>query len=184
MSNKMKSVLSSIIAVTLAAILVIAVFAGGTGAKTEELTTDAFFVENANKAIEGQLWDNTSLFYDDWVWNKKPEYITSYFLCAKDENARIQNILVGIYKIYWDKEDEDGTDQYVIYDGACLYKMSKNEDGTLRSDYDPDGLSYHSEIIRNQYLSGYTDYDQLIRQEIYGNGDYDYFEFAMPREGN
>ena len=147
----------------------------------EELTSDEFFVENANKAIEGQLWDNTSLFYSDWVWNKEPEYITSYFLTAKDENARTQNILVNIYKIYWDKEDDDGTDRYVIYDGACLYNISRNEDGTIRSDYDPDELSFHSELIRNQYLSGYTEYDQLIRQEIYGNGDYEYFEFTMPQ---
>ena len=84
----------------------------------EELTSDVFFVENANKALEVQLWDNTSLFYDNWVWNEDPEYITSYFLTAKDENAGVQNILVSIYKIHWDKEDDDGTDQYVIYDGA------------------------------------------------------------------
>ena len=147
----------------------------------EELTSDDFFTENANKAIEGQLWDNTSLFYNDWKWNEKPEYITSYFLTAKDENARNQNMLVSIYKIYWDKEDDDGTDQYVIYDGACLYNVSRNEDGTIRSDYAPDELSYHSELIRNQFLSGYTEYDQLVRQEIYGNGDYEYFEFAMPQ---
>ena len=147
----------------------------------EELTSDAFFVENANKAIKLQLWDNTNLFYTDWVWNEEPEYLTSYFLTAKDENAKIQNILVGIYKIYWDKEDDDGADRYVIYDGACLYNISRNEDGTIRSDYDPDELSFHSELIRNQYLSGYTEYDQLIRQEIYGNGDYEYFEFAMPQ---
>lgn len=147
----------------------------------EELTSDAFFVENANKALEVQLWDNTSLFYDNWVWNEDPEYITSYFLTAKDENEKVQNILVSIYKIHWDKEDDDGTDQYVIYDGAVLYNISKNEDGTIRSDYDPDELSYHSELIRNQYLSGYTEYGQLVRQEIFGKADYDYFEFTMPQ---
>ena len=69
----------------------------------------------------------------------------------------------------------------MIYDGACLYNVSRNEDGTIRSDYDPDELSFHSELIRNQYLSGYTEYDQLVRQEIYGNGDYEYFEFTMPQ---
>jgi hypothetical protein len=148
----------------------------------EELTSDAFFVENANKAIKLQLWDNTSLFYDGWVWNEDPEYITSYFLTAKDKNAKVQNILVSIYKVHWDKEDDDGTDQYVIYDGACLYNISKNEDGTIRSDYNPDELTYHSELIRNQYLSGYTELDQLVRQEIYGNGDYEYFEFTMPQD--
>lgn len=147
----------------------------------EELGSDEFFVENANMALKLQLWENTSLFYTDWVWNEEPEYITSYFLTAKDENAREQNILISIYKITWDKEDEDGTDRYVVYDGACLYNISKNEDGTIRSDYDPDELSLHSELIRNQYLSGYADYDQLIRQEIYGNGDYVYFEFSMPQ---
>ena len=147
----------------------------------EELTSDAFFTENANKAIEVQLRNNTNLYYDDWVWNKEPEYITSYFLTAKDENAKIQNILVGLYKIYWDKEDDDGTDQYVVYDGACLYNISRNEDGTIRSDYAPDELSFHSELIRHQYLSGYAEYDQLVRQEIYGNGDYKYTEFAMPQ---
>ncbi len=147
----------------------------------EELTSDEFFVENANKALEVQLWDNTSLFYDDWVWNEDPEYITSFFLTAKDENESVQNILVSIYKIHWDKEDDDGTDHYVIYDGAILKNISKNEDGTIRCDYDPDELSYHSELVRNQYLSGYTEYDQLIRQEIYGNGDYEYFEFTMPQ---
>lgn len=147
----------------------------------EELTSDEFFVENANKAIEAQLLENTSFYYDDWVWNEEPEYITSYFLTAKDENEKVQNILVSLYKVHWDKEDDDGTDKYVIYDGAVLKNISKNEDGTIRSDYDPDELSYHSELIRNQYLSGYTEYDQLVRQEIYGNGDYEYFEFTMPQ---
>ena len=41
--------------------------------------------------------------------------------------------------------------------------------------------TYHSELIRNQYLSGYTEYDLLVRQEIYGKGDYEYFEFTMPQ---
>ena len=147
----------------------------------EELTSDEFFVDNANKALEVQLWDNTSLFYDDWVWNEEPEYITSYFLTAKDENESTQNILVSLYKVHWDKEDDDGPDKYVIYDGACLYNISRNEDGTIRSDYDPDELTYNSELIRNQFLSGYSNYDQLVRQEIYGNADYDYYEFTMPQ---
>ncbi len=147
----------------------------------EELTSDEFFVDNANKALEVQLWDNTSLFYDDWVWNEEPEYITSYFLTAKDENESTQNILVSLYKVHWDKEDDDGPDKYVVYDGACLYNISRNEDGTIRSDYDPDELTYNSELIRNQFLSGYSNYDQLVRQEIYGNADYDYYEFTMPQ---
>ena len=147
----------------------------------EELTSDVFFVENANKAIEGQLRDNTDLFYDNWVWNKEPEYVTSFFLLAKDENASVHNILVSIYEIHWDRVDDDGTDQYLIYDSACLYNISKNENGTIRSDYNPDELSFHSELIRNQYLSGYKDYGQLVRQEIFGNADYDYFEFTMPQ---
>lgn len=147
----------------------------------EELTSDVFFVENANKAIEGQLRDNTDLFYDNWVWNKEPEYVTSFFLLAKDENASVHNILVSIYEIHWDRVDDDGTDQYLIYDSACLYNISKNENGTIRSDYNPDEVSFHSELIRNQYLSGYKDYGQLVRQEIFGNADYDYFEFTMPQ---
>ncbi len=146
----------------------------------EELATDSFFVENANNALQGQLWDNTNLFYTDWTWNEDPEYITSYLLFAKDENARIQNILISIYKVHWDKVLDDTTERYDMYDGACLYNVSRNEDGTICSDYDPDGITYNSELIRNQFLSGYSDYDQLIRQEIYGNADYDYQEFTMP----
>ena len=53
MSNKMKSVLSSIIAVTLAAILVIAVFAGaGSATKTAELTTDDVVESTEAPAVE------------------------------------------------------------------------------------------------------------------------------------
>lgn len=148
----------------------------------EDIAADDFFFENATKAIQGQLWDNTNLFYIDWVWNEDPEYITSYLLYAKDEDRRVQNILVSIYKIHWDKELDDGTEHYDMYDGACLYNISKNEDGTISSDYEPDSLSLHSELIRNQFLSGYSDYDQLIRQEIYGNADYDYLEFTMQLE--
>ena len=33
--------------------------------------------------------------------------------------------------------------------------------------------------MANQLLRGYADYDQLIRQEIYGNADFDYTEFKM-----
>ena len=146
----------------------------------EEITSDAFFVENANQALYGQIWDNTDLFWTNWVWNEDPEYITSYLLIAKDENKRDQNIMCNIYKVHWDKEFDDETQHYVMYDAACLTNISRNEDGTINSDYDPDSLSYHSELIANQFLSGYTEYDQLIRQEIYGNSDYDYVEFKMP----
>ena len=146
----------------------------------EEITGDPFFVENANRTILGQLWDNTNLFYTNWVWNEAPEYMTSYFLTAKDENERDQNILLSIYKIHWDKEFEDRTEHYVMYDGACLYNISRNEDGTINSNYAPHEMSYNSEIVANQFLSGYSDYDQLIRQEIYGNTEYDYIELTMP----
>ena len=148
----------------------------------EEITADTFFTENASKTFRVQLWDNTNLFYDNWKWNEEPEYITSFLLTAKDENNREQNILISIYKIYWDKEYEDRTDRYVMYDGACFYNISRNEDGTIRCDYAPDSLTFNSEIVANQFLSGYTDYDQLIRQEIYGNSEYTYVEFTMPED--
>ena len=32
----------------------------------------------------------------------------------------------------------------------------------------------------NQFLNGYTDYDQLIREEIYGQSEYNYVEFQFP----
>ena len=151
---------------------------------TDEIVADSFFTENTNKTFLVQLWDNTNLFYDNWKWNEQPEYITSFFLTAKDENNREQNILISIYKIHWDKEYEDRTEHYVMYDGACFYNISRNEDGTIRSDYAPDSLTYNSEIVANQFLSGYTDYDQLIRQEIYGNSDYTYVEFTMPQDND
>ncbi len=150
---------------------------------TDEIISDDFFVENANQALRGQLWDNTNLFYTNWVWNEEPEYITSYYMNAKDDDKRDRNMLVSIYKINWDKEYDDHTDRYVMYDAVCLCNISRNEDGTIRSDFAPDGVSYHSELISNQFLSGYTDLDQLIRQEIYGNADYDYVEFTMPDAG-
>ena len=149
--------------------------------KPENILADSFFLENATKTIETQLKDNTNLYYTNWVYNE-PEYITSYILYAKDENARIQNMVVGIYKLNWDKVYDDRTENYVMYDGACLYNVSFNDDGTLKSDYVPHSMSYHSEIIANQFLSGYSDYDQLIRQEIYGNSDYDHQEFNMKNE--
>jgi len=149
---------------------------------TDEIVADHFFTENASKALRGQLWDNNNLFYDNWVWNEEPEYITSFLLVAKGEDAREYNILVSIYKIHWDKVFDDRTDHYVRYDGACLYNISRNEDGTIRSDFDPDQLTLNSELIANQFLSGYSDYDQLIRQEIYGKSDYEYVEFTLPEE--
>ena len=144
----------------------------------EALLADSFFLENANKTLEGQLEKNTNLYYTNWVYGE-PEYITSYILIAKDENNREHNIVTSIYKVHWDKVFDDRTEHYVMYDGACLRNVSLNEDGTIKSDYAPHSLTYNSEIVANQWLSGYTDYDQLIRQEIYGNADYDYIEFKM-----
>ena len=146
----------------------------------EEITSDEFFVENANEAFRVQLWDNTNLFYDNWVWNEEPEYMTSYLLLAKDENEKEHNILISIYKVHWDKEFDDRTEHYTMYDGACFVNISKNEDGTIRSDYAPEQLTFSSELIANQFLCGYTDFDQLVRQEIYGKSDYEYTEFTMP----
>ena len=38
----------------------------------------------------------------------------------------------------------------------------------------------HNEIVVNQFLNGYADYDQLIREEIYGQAGYNYVEFQFP----
>lgn len=151
--------------------------------KPEDIMADSFFLDNATKTIETQLKNNTDLYYTNWEYGE-PEYITSYILHAKDEDERIQNILVSIYKLNWDKVYDDRMEHYVIYDGACLENVAFNENGTLKSDYVPHSMTYHSEIIANQYLTGYSDYDQLIRQEIYGNTDYDYVEFKMKESGN
>ncbi len=144
----------------------------------EDLLADSFFLENANKTIEGQLEKNTNLYYTNWVLGE-PEYITSYLLIAKNEDNREHNIVMSIYKLHWDKVYDDRTEHYVMYDGACLKNVSLNDDGTIKSNYTPDPLSYNSEIVANQLLRGYADYDQLIRQEIYGNADFDYTEFKM-----
>ena len=144
----------------------------------EDLLADSFFLENANKTIEGQLEGNTNLYYTNWVFGGA-EYITSYLLIAKNEDNREHNIVLSIYKLHWDKVYDDRTEHYVMYDGACLKNVSLNEDGTIKCNYTPHSMSYNSEIVANQFLSGYSDYDQLIRQEIYGNADYDYTEFKM-----
>ena len=149
--------------------------------KPEDIMADSFFVENATKSIETQLKDNSNLYYTNWEYGE-PEYITSYILHAKNEDERTQNIVLSIYKVNWDKVYDDHTEHYVMYDGACLENVSYDENGKLKTDYEPHSMSYHSEIIANQFLSGYSDYDQLIRQEIYGNSDYNYTEFNMKGE--
>lgn len=148
----------------------------------EDLLADAFFVDNAKAALRSQLEKNSNLYYTNWVWNEEPEYLTSYLLVAKDESNSCHNILISIYKVHWDKVFDDRTDQYVMYDGTCLYNLSKDSDGTIRTDYSPHPLSYNSELIANQFLHGFSDYDQLIRQEIYANSDYRYVEFQFPEE--
>ena len=148
----------------------------------EELLADEFFVKNATAALTSALKSNTHLYWTNWVWNEEPEYLTSYLLTAKDDDNWDHNILINVYKVHWDKEYEHETVKYVMFDGTCLKNVSKNEDGTIKTDYSADGMSYHSEIIANQYLSGYSDYDQLIREEIYGNADYTYVEFQFPAQ--
>ena len=142
----------------------------------EELMADPFFKEHAKAAILGQVKDNTNLFYTNWNLTEL-EYLTSYIFYAKDDNEREHNYVANIYRVHWDKVLDDRVEHYVMYDGACLQNVSRNTDGTIRTDYVPHELSYHSEIVANQFLSGYTDLDQLIRIEIYGNADYDYVEF-------
>ncbi len=142
----------------------------------EELMADPFFTENAQAAIETQVKDNTDLFYTNWVLTGI-EYLTSYIFYAKDDNARKHNYVVSIYRVSWDKVFDDRVEHYVMYDGACLNNVSKNQDGTIKTDYVSHELTYNSELVANQFLSGYTDLDRLIRREVYGNADYDYVEF-------
>ena len=148
----------------------------------EELMADSFFMQNAADALKAELQNNTKLYWTNWVWNEEPQYVTSFLLTAKDANAWDHNILVSVYKVFWDKEYETHTEKYVMYDATCLKNVSLNEDGTIKTDYVADGLYYHNEIVENQFLSGYADYDQLIREEIYGNSDYTYVEFQFPEE--
>ena len=142
----------------------------------EELMADPFFTENAQAAMLAQVKDNTDLFYTNWVLTEV-EYLTSYIFYAKDDNERKHNYVVSVYRVQWDKVFDDHVDHYVMYDGACLNNVSKNQDGTIKTDYVPHELTYNSELVANQFLSGYTELDQLIRREVYGNADYDYVEF-------
>lgn len=146
----------------------------------DELLSDEFFVENATASLLKGLEGNTTLYWANWVWNEEPEYLTSYLLIAKDESEFDQNYVVSIYRVHWDKEFENRTDKYVMYDMVCLKNVTMGEDGAIRSDYNPQEFTYHNEIVANQFLSGYSDYDQLIRQEIYGNPDYGFEEFQFP----
>ena len=148
----------------------------------ENLMADEFFMKNATAAMKSEIKNNTHLYWTNWVWNEEPIYVTSFLLTAKDDNAWDHNILVNVYKVFWDKEYESHTNKYVMYDATCLKNVSLNDDGTIKTDYAADGLSYHNEIVENQFLSGYADYDQLIREEIYGNTDYTYVEFQFPAE--
>ncbi len=144
----------------------------------EKLLADSFFVENANKSMDGKLEGNTNLYYTNWVFGE-PEYITSYIQIAKDENNRDHNRVVNLYKVSWDKVFNDRVEHYEVYDGTCIYNVSLDEDGSIKCSYSADQLCYHSEIIANQFLSGFTDYDQMIREVIYGNADFTYTEFKM-----
>ena len=150
----------------------------------QDLLADDFFLENANAAMRSQLEKNSHLYYTNWVWNEEPEYLTSYILLAKDEENAEHNILISIYKVHWDKVFDDRTEHYIMYDGACLYNVSQNEDGTIQTDYVTHPFSNNSEIVTNQFLHGYSDYDQMIRQEIYGKSDYQYVEFQFPEEND
>lgn len=148
----------------------------------EELLADEFFVENATKALRSKLDSNTNLVWTNWVWNEEPEYLTSYLLTAKDDNARPHNMIMNIYKVHWDKEydkEKGMVEKYVMYDATCLEDVTVDANGAVSSSYSCDGI-WHSEIIVNQFLNGYTDFDQLIREEIYGQSEYNYVEFQFP----
>lgn len=148
----------------------------------EDLLADEFFVENATAALRTKLDSNTNLVWTNWVWNEEPEYLTSYLLTAKDDNARPHNVIINIYKVHWDKEydkEKGMVEKYVMYDATCLEDVMLDASGVVNSTYSCDGI-WHSEIIVNQFLNGYTDYDQLIREEVFGQSGYNYVEFQFP----
>ena len=146
----------------------------------EELLADEFFVENATAALRSKLDSNTNLVWTNWVWNEEPEYLTSYLLTAKDDNTRPRNMIMNIYKVHWDKVYESGkVEKQVMYDATCLEDVTVDANGAVSSSYSCDGI-WHSEIIVNQFLNGYTEYDQLIREEVYGQSEYNYVEFQFP----
>ena len=147
----------------------------------EELMADEFFVENARAALAGQLSKNVNLVWTNYYFDHEPEYITSYLLIADDANERDHNLLINIYKVTWNWDHGEGDiDQFVMYDGACLGNLSLKEDGTVQTNYSPFAMTWHKEMPFNQFFSGYSDFDQLIRQEIYGRSGYRYEEFRFP----
>ena len=146
----------------------------------EDLLADEFFVENATAALRSKLDSNTNLVWTNWVWNEEPEYLTSYLLTAKDDNTRPRNVIMNIYKVHWDKVYDNGkVEKYVMYDATTTEDVFLNGDGTIFSSYECGGI-WHSEIVVNQFLNGYTEYDQLIREEVYGQSEYNYVEFQFP----
>ena len=142
-----------------------------------ELTADAFFAENAKAALRGALDYRDSLIWTDWQWVGEPEYVTSFFLTADSENVRHRNILISIYKVTWQKGEDEDAKKYEVYDATALMDLSRKSDGSIASDYSPDDVSGHSELPVNQFLRGYYDKEQLIREVIYAESDYLWKEF-------
>ena len=148
----------------------------------KELTDDEFFAENAKAALRSALDYRDSLIWTDWQWVGEPEYVTSFFLTADSENVRHRNMLISIYKVTWQKGEDEDAKKYEVYDATALMDLSRKSDGSIASDYSPDDVSGHSEMPVNQFLRGYYDKDQLIREVIYAESDYLWKEFDFSDE--
>ena len=87
----------------------------------------------------------------------------------------MKNQLICVLWVNWYAEytdDNNRRDYFPIYKALRLSDLSVNEDGTIKTNYSPDNVNWHSETPRNQMFWGYADYDQLIRECILAQSDY------------
>ena len=144
----------------------------------EEILADETFTTNAKAALRAATKNTDFLVWSNYFIDGEPMIMRSYLLVAKDEKTRPQNRLISIYRINWyaeydaDDEEEYHRDYFPLYQAQELTDLTINSDGTIKSDYVPDNVSWHTEIPRNQMFWGYADYDQLIRECILAQSDY------------
>ena len=149
---------------------------------TDELLADAIFVENAKAAMIQDAKDTSFLVWTNYFVDGDPEIVKTYLLVAKDENAKVKNQLICVLWVNWYAEytdDNNRRDYFPIYKALRLSDLSVNEDGTIKTNYSPDNVNWHSETPRNQMFWGYADYDQLIRECILAQSDYNVFELDI-----
>lgn len=127
------------------------------------------FKKAADTSAKNQI---DTIYSGTWKLQEEPTLKAAYLLNYDGDG---QNELWFIYDYYWVNDKGEESHRYQVFNFDEIYVL---ENGKIKSDYHIN-ISLHSELLGNNLISGYSDFDSAYRENIMSKAEYTVTEISF-----